>query len=132
MMLSFQRREHGGVARRLFFKNVGDGRDDDAAAADGAQFADGLRQAFARHDDGDGVPILIRFARDDGADGGTLQTADGCFLNSLDAIASGLRPRMFAMTRRFSFARMCASMYSSKRRAISSAWDSFARLCDLQ
>src|SRR5689334_11375578 len=53
MVLLSQRAEHGGVARRLFFKNICDGRNDDAAAADTAQFADGLREATARHNDRD-------------------------------------------------------------------------------
>ncbi len=77
-MSAFQRREHSVVARRLFFKNISDGRNDDAAAADAAKFGDGLRKVAAPDNDADRVPALIGLARDDGADGGTLQAANGC------------------------------------------------------
>src|SRR6185436_15592303 len=60
---------------RLFFKNVRDRRDDDAAAADGTQGFDGRDEPVFVGDDGDRVPAFTR-ARDDRRDGWPLQAAE--------------------------------------------------------
>ena len=58
-ILIYSMHQHGCIARRFFLKNIGDGRNNDAAAADLTQFTDGLGQVITTHDDCHRIPVLV-------------------------------------------------------------------------